>query len=128
MKRVKERFQLIRPLMVPLVLYIGLLAVSSTRLKPDQALGTKIVLIMLPMLPAIFLAFGFVKAVSKLDELERKIILEAAAFTLVITLLAMIALMLLKQAGVSTPDPGYIGMGMAIILVIGKLVGNWRHR
>jgi hypothetical protein len=91
-------------------------------------LGGKIVLVMLPMLPAIFLAVGFVKAVSKLDELERKIILEAAAFTLVITFLGMIALMLLKQAGVPAPDPGFLGLGMAILLVAGKLVGNWRHK
>ncbi len=128
MKRIKERFQLIRPLMVPFVLYIGLLAVSYTRLRPDQSLGGKIVLVMLPMLPAIFLAVGFVKAVSKLDELERKIILEAASFTLVITFLAMIALMLLKQAGIPAPDPSFLGLGMAILLVVGKLVGNWRHK
>jgi len=128
MKRTKERLQLMRPLLVPLVLYIGLLAVSSTQLDPAQTMTIRVILALLPMIPAIFLAFGFVKAVSKLDELERKIILEAAAFTLMVTFLGLIALGLLGMAGIPAPDPIYIGVGMALLLVIGKLYGNWRHK
>ena len=128
MKRTKERLKLIRPLLVPLIFYIGLLAVSYTRLDPAQTLANKVFLTILPMIPAIFLAFGFVKAVSKLDELERKIILEASAFSLIITILGMIALMLLSQAGVTAPNPGFIGLAMAILLLIGKIAGNWRHK
>lgn len=128
MKRTKERLKLVRPMLVPLVLYIGLLTASYTQLDPDQTLINKVILSMLPMIPALFLAFGFVKAVSKLDELERKIILEAAAFSLMVTILGMIALMLLNKAGISTPNPGYIGLAMALLLLIGKIAGNWRHK
>ena len=128
MKRTRERLKLIRPLLVPLVFYIGFLAVSYTQLSPEQTLTNKVFLTILPMIPAVYMGFGLVKAVSKLDELEQKIILEACGFSLVITFLGLIALMLLNQAGVAYPDPGYIELGMAILLVIGKIYGNWRHK
>ena len=128
MKRTKERLNLIRPLLVPLIFYIGLLTFSFSYLSPEQTLTNKILLTLLPMIPAFFLAFGLVRAVGKLDELERKIILEAAAFSLVISVLGMIALMLLTQAGVETPSPAYLGLGMMLLFLVGKLVGNWRHK
>ena len=128
MKRTRERLKLIRPLLVPLVFYIGFLAVSYTQLSPEQTLTKKVFLTILPMIPAVYMGFGLVRAVSKLDELEQKIILEACGFSLVITFLGLIALMLLNQAGVAYPDPGYIGLAMAILLVIGKIFGNWRHK
>lgn len=128
MKRTRERLKLIRPLLVPLILYIGFLALSYTQLSPEQTLTKKVFLTILPMVPAVYMGFGLVRAVSKLDELEQKIILEACGFSLVITFLGLIALMLLNQAGVAYPDPGYIGLAMAILLVIGKIYGNWRHK
>jgi len=128
MKRTRERLKLIRPLLVPLVLYMGFLALSYTQLSPEQTLTKKVFLTLLPMIPAVYMGFGLVKAVSKLDELEQKIILEACGFSLVITFLGLIALMLLNQAGVAYPDPGYIGLAMGILLVIGKIYGNWRHK
>ena len=128
MKRIKERLLLVRPLLVPLMLYIRLLAVSYTQLSPEQSLLKKVVLTSLPMLPAVYLAVGLVRAVSKLDELEKKIILEACAMTLVVTFLGLIALMLLQRVGIANPDPMYIGLGMAVLLVIGKIAGNWRHK
>ena len=128
MKRTRERLKLIRPLLVPLILYIGFLALSYTQLSPEQTLTKKVFLTILPMVPAVYMGFGLVRAVSKLDELEQKIILEACGFSLVITFLGLIALMLLNQAGVAYPDPGYIGLAMAFLLVIGKIYGNWRHK
>jgi len=128
MKRTKERLALVKPLFVPLILYIGLLAVSYTQADSVDSPGMAITIARLPILPAIFLAIGLVRAINQLDELERQIILEAAAFSFMITFLAMLTLGLLNQAGIATPNPIYISLLMAILIIIGKLVGNWKHK
>ena len=128
MKRIRERLNLVRPLLIPLIFYIGLLAVSYTQ--ADQTSNPKIAILiaLLPMIPALFLAVGLVKAINQLDELERKIILEASAVSFMITFLGMLALGLLNQVGISTPDPIYLSLLMAVLLVISKLIGNWKHK
>jgi hypothetical protein len=83
--------------------------------------------VLLPMIPAAFLAIGTVKAIRKLDELEQKILLEAAAISFLLTFFVMIGLGFLSRVGVSTPNPIYISLFMMVVLLIGKLYGNRRH-
>jgi hypothetical protein len=128
MKRIKERITYLRPLLLPLVLYLGFTATSFNWIDSAQARTAKILLALLPMVPAAWFTVGIIKAIGKLDELERKIILEAAAFSFVLTLFALIALMLLGHAGVPLPNPAYIAVGMSFLLLVAKLFGNWRHQ
>lgn len=128
MKRLQERLQLIRPLFIPLILYIGLLSLSYTQAEKASSPVLAIAIALLPLAPAIFLAIGMVKAINQLDELERKIILEASALSFMIAFLGMIALGLLNQVGIATPNPIYLSLLMALLLFAGKLYGNWKHK
>lgn len=128
MKRIKERIALVRPLLIPLILYIGLLAISCTTAASVDSPLLAIVITLLPMVPATFLAIGLVRAINQLDELERKIILEAASVSFIISFLAIIALGLLEQIGITPPNPIYISLLMAALLIITKLVGNRKHK
>jgi hypothetical protein len=128
MKRIRERLQLVRSLLIPLIFYIGLLAVSYTQAAETTNSTIAIMIALLPIIPAIFLAVGLVKAINQLDELERKIILEAAAVSFMITFLGMLALGLLNQVGISTPNPIYISLLMAVLLIASKFIGNWKHK
>ena len=121
MKRIKERLQLIRPLFIPLILYIGALAISTNSQFSDPLTLVNWLVMALPLLPAIFLATGLIKAINKLDELERKIILEAASFSFVVTFLTLMGLGLFTRANIQSPNPLYISLFMAILLLIGKL-------
>lgn len=127
MKRIKERVGLLRPLLVPLILYIGLLALATNPQDLTSAGYLQWVLVSLPLIPAAFLAIGVVKAIAKLDELEQKILLEAAAISFLLTFFVLIALGLLSRVGVSTPNPIFISLFMMVMLLIAKLYGNRRH-
>jgi hypothetical protein len=120
-KRIKERAQLIRPLLVPLILYIGFLALFTTLVGSQTSTTWKLVLALLPLLPGIFLAFGIIQAIRKLDELERKIQQEAIAFSFACTFILLNALGLLKIAGLPTPNPVFISLFMAVMWFAAKL-------
>ncbi|MEZ4511403.1 MAG: hypothetical protein R3C62_05985 [Chloroflexota bacterium] len=125
-KRIKQRAKLTRPLLIPLILYIGLLifATSQAPVMPTPVLRYAVAL--LPVVPGLFLGFGMVRAVAKLDELERRILLEAAAFSFGVTLILLVSLGLLSEVGVPVPNPMLLAAIMAILLIVGKLWGNWR--
>ena len=124
-ERIKQRAALMRPLLVPFVLYIGLLVVSRSYL---QAHPENVLVALIPMVPAIFLAIGTIRAIGKLDEMEKRIILEAAGFSFVLTFLIVLSMGMVGMAGVSQLDGIYVALLMAVLLVIGKLMGNWRYR
>lgn len=127
-KRIKERAKLIRPLLIPMVLYLGLLAAAVTwaPILDDSIWGYIIAL--LPLIPGLFLTFGIVRVTTQIDEMERRIILEAAAFSFIFTLILLLSFALLGLVGVPQPSNTWIVFIMCMLLVIGKLWGNWRYR
>ena len=80
------------------------------------------------MLPGVTLALGLVRISSKLDELERKIILESIAFSFILTLIILIGQGLLGLVGFPQLGDAAIAALMCFLLVIGKFWSNWRHR
>ena len=127
-QRIKQRAQYLRPLLIPLILYISLLALA-VKLTPglENSLYGYIVAL-LPMIPGLFLAYGMVNITSKLDEMERRILLQAAAFSFIFTLILLLSFGLLSLVGIPQPDPIYISLLMIILLAVGKIWGNWRYR
>lgn len=130
LERVKQHAALVRPLLrpllVPFLLYIGLLAVSRSYLQahPENIA----VFSLIPMILAIYLAISTIREISKLDEMEKRIFLEAASFSFVLTFLIMLYMGLLGMVEITQLDGTYIALMMAVLLVIGILWGNWRYR
>jgi uncharacterized membrane protein YqjE len=60
--------------------------------------------------------------------MERRIILEAAAFSFIFTLLLLLSFALLGLVGVPQPSNTWIVFIMSMLLIVGKLWGNWRYR
>ena len=127
-QRIKERAKLIRPLLVPLVLYLGLLAVAVTWASKFEGSFWGYVLALLPLLPGLFLAFGVIRVTTQIDEMERRIILEAVAFSFILTLILLLSFALLGLVGVPQPGNTWVVFIMCMLLVVGKLWGNWRYR
>jgi hypothetical protein len=127
-QRIKKRAQRIRPLLLPLILYLGLLALAVSWAPNMEASPWRYVVALLPMIPGLFLAFGVVRVSSSLDEMENRILLEAAAFSFFFTLILLFSFGLLGLVGVSQPSPINIATVMCFLLVIGKLWGNRRYR
>jgi Kef-type K+ transport system membrane component KefB len=120
MQRIKERAKLIRPLLIPLIIYIVLLTFSFTWLDNNPNSKWGITIALLPILPAIFIAFGILRAIGKLDEMERRVLLEAAAFSFIGTFLLLTSIGLLDQVNFPQPNGIYVSALMAFLLVVGK--------
>ena len=126
--RLRYRFSLLRPLFIPLIFYIGALVFSMNWLSANLDSGWRYAVALIPMLPGIWMALGVMRAISRLDEMERRILLEAAAISFAITLLLMLSLGLLGIAGIPQLNGIYIAGIMAFLWFVGKLWGNWKTR
>ena len=126
--RIKQRAQRIRPLLAPLVLYIVLLALAVLWAPKMGNSPWRYVVALLPLIPGLFLAFGVVRVTSKIDEMERRILLEAVAFSFIFTLILLLSFGLLGLVGIPQPSPIIISAIMCFLLIIGKFWGNWRYR
>lgn len=127
-QRIKQRAQLIRPLLIPLILYIGLLALAVSWAPTMEPSVWRYVVALLPIIPGLFLAFGILRVTTKIDEMERRILLEAVTFSFILTLILLLSFGLLGLVGVPQPSPIITVSIMCILLVAGKLLGNWRYR
>ena len=127
-QRIKQRAQFIRPLLIPLILYIGMLAFSVTWAPDMRPSVWRYFVALLPMIPGLFLAFGILRVTTKIDEMERRILLEAAAFSFIFTLILLLSFGLLGLVGVQQPSAIMIVFIMCMLLIVGKLWGNWRYR
>jgi hypothetical protein len=128
MNRIKERFKLLRPIAIPFMIYIGLLTLTTTWVEDNPESSIKTFVALLPIIPSIWIAVLITQFVKKLDELEQRIINEAATFSFMITFLMIMAFSFLSISGFPLPNPVYIGLFMAILLAIGKLIGNRRYK
>lgn len=126
-ERFKSRVHLIRPLILPLILYIGALVISSSWLEANPQSGWRPLVALLPVLPGMFIGIGVIRAVLRLDELERRIILDAAAFSLAGTFILVLSLGFLELAGYQRLNGVYIALIMALLWFIGKLWAGRRY-
>jgi peptidoglycan/LPS O-acetylase OafA/YrhL len=127
-QRIKQRAQFIRPLLLPLILYLGLLAIAVTWAPDMQPSVWRYFVALLPMIPGLFLAFGILRVSTKIDEMERRILHEAVAFSFIFTLILLLSFGLLGLVGVQQPSAIVIVAVMCMLLIVGKLWGNWRYR
>lgn len=121
-ERFKARAKLIRPLLFPLLLYIGLLAFSINWLGRHPDSVWRYAAALTPMLPGIWIAVGVVRAIRRLDELERRILLEALSVSFMGTLILVLSLGFLQFAGLPAVNGSYIGFFMAVLWLVAKLV------
>jgi CDP-diglyceride synthetase len=120
-ERAKERWVLVRPLLIPFVLYLVLLVFAVSWLENNPASRWRYLVVLLPMIPGLFIAAGLLRAIRKLDELAQKTLLEAIAISFGVTLFLMLSLGLLSMAGLPQPDGLYIALFMVIMALVGKL-------
>ena len=117
-----------RPLLVPLGLYIGFLVLTVSWAPQIASIFWRYVVVLLPMIPGIVVALGIIRLSSKLDEMERRILLESVAFSFILSWLLLLSLGLLELVGGPQLSSINIVLVMSILLVVGKFWGNWRYR
>ena len=120
-ERFKARFKLLRPLLLPFVVYIALLYFSMSWLEANPDTSWRYVVALLPMVPGVIIALGVVRAIQQLDELERMILLEGMAVSFAFTLVLVLSMGLLGFVGIPQLNGIYIGLVMSVLWLAGKL-------
>ena len=120
-ERAKERWVLVRPLLVPFVIYLILLVFAVSWLGNNPDSSWRFLVALLPMIPGLFIAVGVLRAIRKLDELAQKTLLEAIAISFGFTLILTLSLGMLSVAGFPQPDGMYIALFMVIMAMAAKL-------
>jgi len=126
-ERIKARAKLIRPLLVPLVLYLGFLVISFNWVEAHPNSPWRYPMALLPMIPGVWIAVGVVRAIQKLDEMERLILLEGMAVSFMGTIILTLSLGLLQTVGFMSVNAIYIGFFMLVLWLIAKLTLHRRY-
>jgi glycerol uptake facilitator-like aquaporin len=82
----------------------------------------------LPALPGLFLIFAIANAISKLDELQRRIQVEAIAIGFGICFIVVITIGMLTLTGMNQPNWLLVPLTMLVGWLIGKLWTRWKYR
>ena len=120
-ERIKARAKLIRPLLLPLVFYIGLLFLSLNWPEANPDSEWRILVALTPMIPGTLIALGIVRAIQQVDEMERLILLEGLAVSFTGTLILVLSMGFLGYAGVQQLNGAYIALFMTLFWLVGKL-------
>ena len=106
------------------VLIASILVLQHTQLAaPIRALVA-----VAPAIPTIFAVIAFVRFLGRMDELQRRIHLEALGFAFGATAILTFAYGLMENAGL--PQLSYIWVlpAMAVLWGFGAAVASWRYR
>jgi hypothetical protein len=92
------------------------------------AVPWKYVVAILPVLPALWFATLFARQFGEMDELQKKIQLEALAFAFSAGVILTLGYGFLQHAGLPIPNWIWVWPLMGICWLVGKLVAQRRYR
>ena len=86
-------------------------------------------LMLLPLVPGAFFIGALVRTIQKMDELERRIILESIAVAFILTLALTFSLAGLQSAGLNYPSlRDEVGSLMLLFWACAYVFSVWRYR
>ena len=107
--------------------YVGMLGLSQRLLARGTAgEGMQILLSLAPMLPAIFLCVVIIRMIRRMDEMQRKLQVEALALAFAGTALLTFGYGFLEGVGLPRLSMFAVWPVMAGLWVVGVLVGRFR--
>ncbi len=110
-------------------LLLGVIVVSWLLKTQELSAGLRLALVFWPVTAWVFSLIGYFRLVQQLDELQKRIHLEALAFSFSGVAVAIIACEYLRKAGfISELKPDYVLMMMMTSLPIGFLIARRRYQ
>lgn len=110
------------------VAFLGGLFLSQWLMDLDLARPYQLVAAVLPAVPGAFLVYAIGSALSGLDELQRRIQLEAIGIGFGTSILAFMTYGLLVQVGISQVSWMFVPVVMILLWGVGKLWTIWKYR
>ena len=111
-----------------LLAYMMFLVGSVTILRANPGASWRYVVAVVPVAPAALVVFLFARRLAQLDELHRRIQLEAFGFSLAATALITFAYGFLEGAGMPHLNWTYILPLMAVLWGLGAAIFTFRYR
>lgn len=118
----------ITEILISMAFYTVLVVVSVRWLHHNPAAPWKYGIAVLPIFPALFVPIAVVRFFREIDELQRRIQLEALAVAFTATAVITLTYGFLQNAGL--PDLNWVWVWpiMGIFWAIGLAVARWRYR
>ncbi|ENX44655.1 hypothetical protein [Acinetobacter sp. NIPH 2100] len=124
MKNFRNLFELIAAIALYVVVLIGSLKILNV----VDTQWLKVIISLLPMLPAVMIALVIIKQFKHFDELQQKIQLQALAISFVGTSLITFSYGFLENVGFPKLTMFIIWPMMAMLWSIATAVGTWKYR
>jgi hypothetical protein len=108
--------------------YMMVLVGSVVVVQANPEAGWRYFVVLLPVAPAGFVVWLFVRALARLDEMQKRIQLQAFGFSLGATALVTFGYGFLEGAGLPHLNWTYLLPLMAVLWALGAAIFTWRYR
>lgn len=108
--------------------YLMVLVGSVTVVQANAEANWRYYIALLPVAPAGFVIWLFVRALARLDELQKRIQMEAFGFSLGATALLTFGYGFLEGAGMPHLSWTYVLPLIAVLWAVGLVIFRWRYR
>jgi hypothetical protein len=108
--------------------YLMVLVGSVVVVQANPGAGWRYFVVLLPVAPAAFVIWLFVRALARLDEMQRRIQMQAFGFSLGATALLTFGYGFLEGAGLPHLNWTYVLPLMAVLWALGAAIFTWRYR
>lgn len=113
---------------IAMTAYVVLVPVSVWLCKTNQTSALRYLFASLPVLPAAVAMWASVRAIRNLDELQRRIEMEAQAFAFVGTCLLTLTWGFMQNAGIPQADIVWVAPLLIALRSIGQMISSRRYR
>jgi hypothetical protein len=108
--------------------YLMVLVGSVVVVQANREAGWRYIVVLLPVAPAAFVIWLFVRALARLDEMQKRIQMQAFGFSLGFTALITFGYGFLEGAGLPHLSWTYVLPLMAVLWALGAAIYTWRYR
>lgn len=108
--------------------YLMVLVGSIVVVQANPDAGWRYYVVVLPVAPAAFVIWLFMRALARLDELQKRVQMQAFGFSLGTTALVTFGYGFLEGAGLPHLNWTYVLPLMAVLWALGTAIISWRYR
>jgi hypothetical protein len=108
--------------------YLMVLVGSVVVVQANPEASWRYVVVLFPVAPAAFVVWLFVRALARLDEMQKRIQMQAFGFSLGSTALITFGYGFLEGAGLPHLNWTYVLPLMAVLWALGAAIFTWRYR
>jgi hypothetical protein len=111
-----------------LLAYLMVLVGSVVVVQANSAASWRYFVVILPVAPAAFVVWLFLRALARLDEMQKRIQMQAFGFSLGATALVTFGYGFLEGTGLPHLSWTYVLPLMAVLWALGAAIFTWRYR